>query len=42
MNFVSLGVPAAVTAHLSIHYRAPLPAGTTVRIDAMCGRSRSC
>jgi acyl-coenzyme A thioesterase PaaI-like protein len=33
-GFVSLAVPAAVTAHLSVHYRAPLPAGTTVRLEA--------
>jgi acyl-coenzyme A thioesterase PaaI-like protein len=33
-GFVSLGVPAAVTAHLSVHYRVPLPAGTTVRLEA--------
>lgn len=33
-GFYSLGIPMAFTANLNVDYRAPVPAGTRVRIDA--------
>eukprot|EP00980_Cylindrotheca_fusiformis_P005601 scaffold1184_cov132-Cylindrotheca_fusiformis.AAC.22 len=33
-GFEALGVPMAVTANLNIDFRAPVPAGTTVRVAA--------
>ncbi|KAL3943871.1 MAG: hypothetical protein SGBAC_002075 [Bacillariaceae sp.] len=33
-GFYSLGIPMAFTANLNVDYRAPVPAGTRVRITA--------